>query len=445
MLELFTSGAIGLWLDMAGIKATQVPPAELLTWQGVPVVMLPSDAEQATKATVEKYLQELSQKGRLPANQGLWMQSDSSLLIDRQGTVPLPAASLTKIATTLAALETWGPSHRFETLVSATGPINNGVLQGDLVVTGGGDPFFIWEEAIALGSALNKAGIRQVNGSLVINGDFYMNYDFDPLVAAHKLKQGLNSATWTPLITAQYLRMKKGTPRPSVAIKGGVTVVNSPYVNPNQILLVRHKSMTLTQILKEMNIYSNNEMSEMLAKSLGGAFVVSQLAAKSANVPPGEILLINGSGLGVENRISPRAATAMLRKIHNYLEPHNLTIADLFPVSGRDRRGTMLTRRIPNGTPIKTGTLNQVSALAGVMPTRDRGLVWFAIINGGDGILDFRNQQDLLLQRLLTQWGASSVPPMAITPKTDTLSISNNIGDARRNEVISGVQANLQQ
>jgi D-alanyl-D-alanine carboxypeptidase/D-alanyl-D-alanine-endopeptidase (penicillin-binding protein 4) len=56
---------------------------------------------------------------------------------------------LTKIATSLAALKTWGPSYQFETLISATGPVQNGVLQGDLVIKAVAIRF-VWEEAIAL-------------------------------------------------------------------------------------------------------------------------------------------------------------------------------------------------------------------------------------------------------------------------------------------------------
>jgi len=49
---------------------------------------------------------------------------------------------------------------------------------------------------------------------------------------------------------------------------------------PKQILLLRHQSLPLAQIIKEMNIYSNNEMAEMLAQSWGSA-VHYQQAAKS--------------------------------------------------------------------------------------------------------------------------------------------------------------------
>jgi D-alanyl-D-alanine carboxypeptidase/D-alanyl-D-alanine-endopeptidase (penicillin-binding protein 4) len=309
------------------------------------------------------------------------------------------------------------------------------VLQGDLIVVGGGDPFFVWEEAIALSHTLNQMGIRRVTGNLVVGGNFYMNYQLNPAIAGQLLKRGLEGKN----VPAKAVVLPAGTPRPQVAIAGTVQLALAPV--PNQIPLIRHQSLPLSQILKEMNVYSNNEMAEMLAQALGGPAAVSQLAAKSAEFPPEEIQIVNGSGLGTENRISPRAACLMLMAVQRYLQPHNLTVADLFPVSGRDRRGTMETRRIPPATVVKTGTLNDVSALAGVMPTRDRGLVWFAIINRGYGIDTFRAQQDRLLQSLLQVWGVASVPPVAITPRLGSIAPSKNLGDLRRNRVLSNWQA----
>lgn len=67
----------------------------------------------------------------------------------------------------------------------------------------------------------------------------------------------------------------------------------------------------------------------------------------------------------------------------------------------------MRGRNVPPGTALKTGTLNQVSALAGWLPTRDRGLVWFALINNGSSrISTLRVEQDRLLRRLAEAWGS---------------------------------------
>jgi len=428
---LIASGVIALLVKMVGMQPATLDQAQVLEWQNLPWFTLLSETDPTTEGIIRQYLKGLGAKGAGVANQGIWLQSGLSKLAENQGSVPRPAASLTKIATTLAALDKWGPAHQFETLVSATGPIKDGVLQGDLVITGSGDPFFVWEEAIALGNALNQLGIRRVTGNLIIVGNFYMNFQEDPGIAGQLLQQGLNASRWSPEVVAEYSRMAKGTPKPQVAIAGTAKVANLPILQ--QMLLVRHQSLSLTQIIKEMNIYSNNAMAEMLATSLGGAQVVSQLAAQLANVPPGEIQLVNGSGLGVENRISPRAVCALLIALERSLQPYQLSVTDLFPVSGRDHRGTLEARHIPIGTAIKTGTLNTVSALAGVMPTRDRGQVWFAIMNWGNDVEGFRLQQDELLKSLSQKWGTL---PKANTRK---MSIPPLLGDPKRNQKFGSI------
>jgi serine-type D-Ala-D-Ala carboxypeptidase/endopeptidase (penicillin-binding protein 4) len=432
MLQLFGSGLFSLWLDRSGVKVPTVDPLEVLALQSSPSLVLAPDPSPLAAATVEQYVKSLQSLG-VASEQGVWIQSGPVLVANHQGTVPLPAASLTKIATSLAALSTWGANYQFDTTVSTTGTIANGVLQGDLIVQGDGDPLFVWEEAIALGNTLQSMGINRIQGNLIIAGNFAMNYNFNPVASGQLLKQAFDSTTWSNTVKNQYLTLPPGTPRPQVTISG--TVQLAKLNNPKQILLVRHRSLPLAQILKEMNVYSNNEMAEMLAYSLGGAQIVQQKAARAANVPLAEIQLVNGSGLGIQNRISPRAVCAMLMTIQKRLSSYQLTVANLFPVSGRDRRGTLLTRQIPLNTVIKTGTLNDVSALAGVMPTRDRGLVWFAIINRGSAIERFRNEQDRLLQSLSKQLQVAPIVPAALTPNLQELT-THPLGAVRRNEVM---------
>ena len=433
MLQLFGSGLISLWLDMTGLHVLPLDALELLALPSRPGLVLAADSNPSGATLVQQYLKRLEGLGMSTENQGVWIQSGPVLMANHQGTVPLPAASLTKIATSLAALKTWGPDHQFETLISATGPIKDGVLQGDLIITGSGDPFLVWEEAIALGNSLNQLGIKRVSGNLVITGNFAMNYKSNPSVAGQLLKQGLNAQMWSSVAAAQYLNLPYGTPRPRVVISGSVQAVTLPV--PKQILLLRHHSLPLAQIIKEMNIYSNNEMAQMLAQSLGGAQSVQQLSAITAGVPQSEIQLVNGSGLGVANRISPRAVCAMFVAIQRELLPHQLSVADLFPVAGRDRRGTLETRHIPAATVIKTGTLSDVSALAGVMPTRDRGLVWFTIMNRGADVEGFRAGQDQLLQRLVQQLRVAPALPTVLIPHPVS-SNSGQLGAIDRNEIL---------
>ncbi|NJL23588.1 MAG: D-alanyl-D-alanine carboxypeptidase [Leptolyngbyaceae cyanobacterium SM1_3_5] len=297
------------------------------------------------------------------------MQVGNQVVAENVGTTALSAASLTKIATTLAAISTWGVDHQFETIVSATAQPQNGVVTGDLIVQGGGDPFFVWEEAIALANALQEMGVDRVTGNLVIAGNFAMNFQTDPAASGRLLRQGMNSGAWNAEASNQFARLPQGTARPNLRIDGDVRVVSLSEAQARSIVpVVRHRSLPLSQILKAMNSFSNNAMSEMLAVQLGGGAKVAQTVAQTAKVPPEEIQLINGSGLGTENRISPRAVTAMLLAIQTYLQPQQLNVADVFPVMGRDR-GTLGRRQMPAGAAVKTGTLNEVSSLAGVIPS----------------------------------------------------------------------------
>lgn len=384
----------------------------------------PSNPDPAMQQKTQQYVKQLAAKGFTAKGQGIWMQSGNTLLANYQGTVPLPAASLTKVATSLAALSTYGVDRQFITEIGATGPIQNGVLQGDLVIQGAEDPFFVWEEAIALGNTLNQRGIKRVTGNLVIVGKFYMNYEQSALKSGNLLKQALNSRLWTATVTNQYQTLPPGTPRPEVKINGSVQLSPIP---PSQVTpLVRHYSYPLTELLKKMNSYSNNKMAQMIADSVGGATVVAEKAAKAAGVPQTEIQLINGSGLGEENKISPRAVIAMFLAIQQYLETKNMTIADVFAVVGKDQ-GILEQRQIPPLSVVKSGSLNRVSALAGALPTQQQGIVWFAILNSGGDLERFRAEQEVLLKSFVQQWGGVSSSPAELTPESKTQTSRNEI------------------
>ncbi len=397
---------VGLAVGL-GVSCGSAPPQieRPLAWQTAPFFNPPPEPDPAAEELMQRYLSNLRQRGFSPDTQGVFLQADLTRLAVHEGTTLRSAASLTKIATTLAALEKWGLGYRFPTLIYGTGPIAEGRLNGDLIIEGSGSPFFVWEEAIALGNALNDLGIREITGKLVIVGPFYMNYRTDPHVAGNLLRTALDARGWPGEVQALHGALPPGTAKPQIVIRGAV--ITSPPI-PSATLLLRHQSVNLANILKQMNIYSNNVMSEVLAQAAGGADAVAELAADTAGVPSGEIRLINGSGLGVANRITPRATVAMLIALEQDLATQSASLADLFPVAGRDRAGTLRDRNFPNGTLLKTGTLNSVSTLAGVLPTRDRGWVWFALMNNNGDLLQYRAQQDLFLQTLAEEWG--SVP-----------------------------------
>jgi serine-type D-Ala-D-Ala carboxypeptidase/endopeptidase (penicillin-binding protein 4) len=423
MLQLVSSGFVGMWLNVAGVNP-QIASPQAVNWQGLSWINSSHPVEAGTQKTIDTYIQSLKSQGLDPQQQAVWLRNDSTLLIDRNGTVPVPVASLTKTATSLAAITKWGLNKTFDTEIGIEGKISQGTLEGNLIIKGGGDPLFVWEDAIALAQSLNQLGIDRVKGNLIVVDKFHMNYKSDPQKAGELLKQALTGINLPPaLLNTEFKDVnivklptaptESTTKLPQVSIAGKVIV--SPDLPTKITPLIRHRSLPLVEIVRQMNIYSNNEIAQILADSVGGAEQVMKIVAITANFPPAEIQLINGSGLGVQNRISPRAVCQIFRTLHQTLQPNNLNLADIFPVAGGEKIGTLKDRNFPTGATIKTGTLNEVSALGGVLPTRDRGLVWFVIVNKGSQIAKLRQQQDTLLASLLTEWGQVTPKPLAVT------------------------------
>ena len=82
---------------------------------------------------------------------------------------PMNPASVMKLVTTYAALELLGPAYRWKTEVFADAPLRDGVLEGDLVLKGYGDPKLDLESFWMLLRALRDRGLRDVRGGLVLD------------------------------------------------------------------------------------------------------------------------------------------------------------------------------------------------------------------------------------------------------------------------------------
>jgi serine-type D-Ala-D-Ala carboxypeptidase/endopeptidase (penicillin-binding protein 4) len=86
------------------------------------------------------------------------------VLASREPDLPLPPASVAKAITSLYALDRLGPNHRFATRVLAMGPVEAGMVQGDLILAGGGDPTLQTDQLGDLVARLAKAGLRGATG-----------------------------------------------------------------------------------------------------------------------------------------------------------------------------------------------------------------------------------------------------------------------------------------
>ncbi len=94
-------------------------------------------------------------------------------LLSYNSAVPRNPASTMKVLTTWAALEILGPAFVWQTRAYATGPVRDGVVEGSLVLVGGGDPFLTADRWWGFVSGLRQEGVDRVAGDVVIDNSYF--------------------------------------------------------------------------------------------------------------------------------------------------------------------------------------------------------------------------------------------------------------------------------
>ena len=89
-------------------------------------------------------------------------------------------ASVMKLLTTYAGLELLGPAYTWPTMLYANGKITDGVLDGDLVIKGYGDPKLDLENFWLLIHRLRQTGLHEIKGNLILDHTHYAIPNDDP-------------------------------------------------------------------------------------------------------------------------------------------------------------------------------------------------------------------------------------------------------------------------
>lgn len=148
---------------------------------------------------------------RSPFNRASWgllvVNEQGHTVFQRDADRLFVPASTAKLAVTAAASAMFPPDYRITTSVYGSGPLVDGVLQGDLVVYGRGDPSFaahcygpdtlavgvcdsMWIRIDALADSLVQHGVRQVDGAIVGDGS-----SFEPMLV-HPEWEGYDLNWW---------------------------------------------------------------------------------------------------------------------------------------------------------------------------------------------------------------------------------------------------------
>jgi len=154
---------------------------------------------------------------------------------------PVNPASVTKLVTTYAALDLLGPAFTWTTPVWLQGTVANGVLQGDLVIKGTGDPKLVLERIWLLLRRVQQQGVREIRGDIVLDRSGFIvpeqspaDFDGEPLrpynVRSDALLLNYRSVllTFTPDPTRGTAQVSADPPLDGVAIDSALPLAGGP-------------------------------------------------------------------------------------------------------------------------------------------------------------------------------------------------------------------------
>jgi len=373
-------------------------------------------------------------------------------------------ASTMKLLTTLVGLETLGPAYRWKTEAYLDGKLENGVLHGNLVFKGHGDPkltvelFWMWLHE------LRQRGLREIRGDVVLDRSFFESVNYDPAafdsdparaynVGPDALLLNFNalhlrlmpngktsSALFEPELSGYTLdnRITTSAKLPchgddaykarldghSIVLEGAIPadcgevedyisllphdeyffavfsalwkelggtlrgklrVASAP---TNQPPFATHFSPPLSEVIRDINKFSNNTMARQLFLTLGaadgipanisgGVAAVQQWLARQQLQFP-ELVLENGAGLSRTERISAQHLADVLQLAAR--SPFSAELEASLPILGMD--GTVKKRFKDSGIAghahLKTGTLEGVKSIAGYVHAQS-GKQWIVV------------------------------------------------------------------
>ncbi|MGY0197365.1 D-alanyl-D-alanine carboxypeptidase/D-alanyl-D-alanine endopeptidase [Leptothrix sp. BB-4] len=396
-----------------------------------------------------------------------------------RASLPVNPASLMKLTTSAAALETLGRSFQWQTQVSVDALPRDGVLAGSLRIRGSGDPSLVAERLWLLLDQIRQRGVREIRGDIVLDRSAYAVPEVDPAafdnepfrpynVRPDALMVNFRSVTLTfrPHPTQPWAEVSSDLALAGWRVADRVPLLDGPcddwrarlqgdfrspatwtfagglprscgerswpvaYPEPashtaraieamwramggtlqgkvrsggnggEAVPLLTFSSPPLADVLRPMNLFSNNTIAQQTLLALSGPPPATWEAGRAVvmgllprvGCAADELKLDNGSGLSREERITPRCLAQWLR--WSWRQPWMPDLLSSLPLAGEAtaRRAYSVAGRAH----LKTGSLADVAGVAGLIDGLDgRRAVAVVILNhplasrdGGRVVLD---------------------------------------------------------
>lgn len=153
----------------------------------------PEDDSERTETAISNPVQEIMEgiSEQPEIKNALWGISvrdtkTGEIILERSQKTNLVPASTLKLFVTAAAMDILGPEKRFRTELYYSGKIHDGVLAGNVLIRGGGDPSLgseMLKNAVPSSEvfakwlkALNKKGIRKIEGAVIADSTLFDAY-----------------------------------------------------------------------------------------------------------------------------------------------------------------------------------------------------------------------------------------------------------------------------
>lgn len=355
-----------------------------------------------------------------PANDQSYCYTDETgALQGKNVNLRVRLASVTKLLTSLWAIEERGINYRYDTKLFIEG--NNLHIQGSY------DPFMNNEKMLFLVSQLNSLGYTHFDKitydkNIQINPTAEKFTDNMPLITrdsnGRNIKKYFNTSSWTTAYRDEYDRLASmaRSDRFLPYVDFSVDTVEYSGVNPlsKNARILTLTSPKLHQYLKETNVKSNNYTSHTIFQDLGGAVKFQKFLADRFNLTTNKIKIYTGSGLSVtesgqrkDNYATCAVIVDLIAELKASAERQFQDISDIVAVPGNDAgtfRNRLNSSEYKNTFVAKTGTLKHTSTLAGAMNTQ-MGYSFFGVFNQTTDIVGAKKVQNEMVQSIMDEMG----------------------------------------
>lgn len=349
---------------------------------------------------------------------------DGAVMASHNSDAPLVPASIMKSVTIAALLGESGIDFRYHTPVSIDGPLDMGIVRGNLIVEGACDPSLhsveepgssdIIKEIV---ETLKMMGVNKIEGSIVIDesgfagpsrpsswmaADFSQSYG----TGSHAFNFENNASGRRSIEHPQTVF----TNRLKSRLRGeGIIVDGKDMGEGKRTKIVDHVSAPVDEIMRSCMMRSDNLYAESMLRTYGklkgGDGSTADAAEREAEMwkkrkmPLDDVVIIDGSGLSRSNRVTADFMTAVLSEMSG-----NANYASFFPLAGQEGTLKSFLAETPLDSYIamKTGSMKGIQCYAGYKLDDDYAPTHTVVIIMND-ITGSRDRAKKAAQRMLLE------------------------------------------